>query len=196
MMGIWKNNPQIETEIRKESPIDTSIFKKKTSSKSFQGFLIGKIKQARNEGNKELVFLISEILKKYNEFHKKESKSLIEIEIIEGWKGIDNIEIIKGFTNDFIIKSHTKDKETGEITSNTHQIPYHRVNTILSVIKRMKVGEKVKCYDFSPYLGFKTWKDLWKERKDYFDLYYYPIKVLEALGIIKYGGRGDITRIK
>lgn len=193
---VWKDSPQIETEIRKESPIDISIFKKHGNSKTYSGWIVSKIKQARDESNKEMVFVLSEVYHKYLEFHKKESRPLIEIEIIEGWKGIDNIQIFKGFTEDFIIESHIKDKETGEVTTTTHQIPHERVNTILQVIKRMKVGEKVKCYDFAPHLGFKEWKDLWRERKDYFDLYYYPVKVLEALNIIKYSGRGDITRLK
>lgn len=193
---VWKNSPQIVREERKESPLDLSVFKKHGNSKTYSGYLIQKMKEARDKGNQEVVQLINHFYQKYIEFHKKESKQLVEIEIIEGWKGIDNIQIFKGFTDDFIIKSHIKDKETSEVTTTTHQIPHERVNTILQVIKRMKLGEKVKCYDFAPYLGFKTWKDLWKERKDYFDLYYYPVKVIEALNIIKYSGRGDITRLK
>jgi len=49
---------------------------------------------------------------------------------------------------------------------------------------------------FAEKLGYKEWKDLWKERKQYFEKYYHPIKILEKLGIIKYSGRGEITRIK
>jgi len=64
-------------------------------------------------------------------------------------------------------------------------------------IKKWKVGENHKCYDVAEVLGFKDWKEIWKNRTDvYFPLYYYPVKILEALKIIKYGGRGKITRLK
>ena len=115
---------------------------------------------------------------------------------IYGINGIDNIEIMEGFTTDFVIKSHIKDKETEEITTQTHQIPFKNVNVLFFWIKKWKIGEKHKCYDFANKLGYSDWKELWKERKEYFDLYYYPIKVLEALKIIKYSGKGEITRIK
>jgi len=191
----WVNEVKSNIEIE-EPKLDLSLFRKKGNAKTYAGYLIAKMKQARDEENKEIVHLLNHLYQKYMEFHKKESKALVEIEIVEGWKGIDDISIFKGFENNFIIESHIKDKETHEVTTTTHQIPFEKVNTILYVIKRMEVGEKVKCYDFAPHLGYSEWKDLWRERKDYFDLYYYPIKVLEALGIIKYGGRGDITRLK
>ena len=192
-MGKIIYEKSIVTEHRSEPKAD--FIKDKGSSKTFRGYLNGCLKKAINSENKEMVILLRELLIKFNEFYpNKIIKS--EIEIISGWKGVDNLEIFKGFTEDFIIKSHLKDKETGEVTTTSHQIPHEKVNKILSFIKQMKINEKVKCYAFAPYLGYTTWKDLWKERKDYFELYYYPIKVIEALRIIKYSGRGDVTRLK
>jgi len=186
---------QTETESREEK-IDTSIFKKRSSAHSFQGWMVGKIKQARNNNKPELVALLIEIYNKYMEFGKYETKNLIEVEIIEGWKGIDNIELFDGFTDDFVIKTHSKDKETGEVSTQTHQIKRELVNRLFFWIKQWKIGESHECYDFAPKLGFNEWKDLWRERDVYFNSYYYPVKILEALGFIKYSGRGVITRIK
>jgi hypothetical protein len=189
-----KHYPPVET-IEREG-LDTKLLRKKGHSKTFRGYLIQKMKEARDQKNFEIAFMLQELYKTFMSFEELKKSNPVQIEIIEGWKGTDNIEIIKDFKNDFIIKSHIKDKETGEVTSTTHQIEAQKVNTLFSWVKTWKVGEKKKCYDFAIYLGYKDWKSLWKERKQYFELYYYPIKVLEALNFIKYSGRGIITRLK
>ena len=190
-----KVNEKIE-EIE-EPLLDLSILKKKTNAKTFAGWLIGKVKQAKNENNLEIMRLLMSIYEKYMELEKRRLQPIIEIEIIEGWKGIDNIELFRGFENDFVIKSHTKNKETGEVTTQTHQIGAENVNRLFFWIRQWKLGEMHKCYDFAEKLGEKDWKEVWKKRMEvYFPLYYHPIKVLEALGIIKYSGRGEVTRIK
>ena len=192
---VWKENNKIEVE-EQENKIDVKILNKKTNAKTFAGWLIGKVKQAKNEENPEVMHLLTSIYEKYMELEKRRLQPIIEVEIIEGWKGIDNIELFRGFENDFVIKSHTKNKETGEVTTQTHQIKVERVNTLFFWIKQWKLGETHKCYDFAEKLGYKDWKELWKERKQYFELYYFPIKCLEVMGFIKYGGRGEVTRVK
>ncbi|MEK6878352.1 MAG: hypothetical protein AABY22_02025 [Nanoarchaeota archaeon] len=183
----------VVTEFRSESK--ASFIKDKGNSKTFRGYLNGCIKRAVKEENKEMVILLRELLIKFNEFYPN---AIIknEIEIIEGWKGLGSLEAFEGFDKDFIIAEHIKDKETGEVKKTTHSIPRENVNRLYFWIKTWRVGEKHKCYDFAPKLGYNNWKDLWRERKIYFAFYYYPIKILEALDIIKYSGRGDITRIK
>jgi hypothetical protein len=194
-MIVEKKCPVIET-YHKKNELDIKLLRKRGNERTYRGWLIQRMKDARDQRNFDVCELLQTIYKKHSEFEKLSSRALVEIEIIEGWKGIDNIQIMKGFEQDFLIKSNIKDKETGEITTTTHQIPFEKVNTLFFWIKGWKVGEKHKCYDFSEKLGYSDWKELWKERKEYFELYYYPIKVLESLGIVKYSGRGDVTRIK
>lgn len=195
MVDVINYHKDIETII--EPKIDFSLLRKKSSSKTFSGWLVSKLRQALKNENKEMSILISEIYKKYNEFHKKEEIPLIDIEIIEGWKGADNISIYKGFENDFIIKQHTKDKETKEVTTTTHKVSHENVNRILFYIKKWEIGESHKCYDFAKIIGENDWKEVWKKRMEvYFPLYYFPIKILEELKVIRYSGRGVITRIK
>jgi len=174
-----------------ESKLDKEILSKKSSSKSFKGWLIGKIKESTDM---ETRIFLQEIYKKYEEFNSK--KEVITLEIIEGWKGKDSISIDKRFDNDFVIETHNKDKETNEVTTSKHNIPKENVNNMLTFISYWKVGESHKCYEFAEMLGCTDWKEVWKERMTiYFPLYYYPLKILEKLGIIKYSGRGKITRI-
>lgn len=172
------------------------LIERKDSAKSFIGYLKGCLAIARNTKNLELASLFEDLIKKHNEFQQIEKQDVIKLEIKDGWKGKDDIAIWQGFDANFLIEIHQKDKETNEVTTTTLTIPRENVNKLLFYIKKWQIGEKHKCYDFPPVIGFENWKSLWKERKIYFSSYYYPLKILEELKIIKYGGRGTITRIK
>ena len=174
---------------------------RESTAKSFKTFLQVKIKQTENlpknevYSREELIWILKELQGKYKEFSKTQREK-VEI-ILEGWKGKDTIEIYKGFTNDFKLTEHRKDKETGEIKTSTHEVSNQDVNRILFWIKKWKIGESHKCYDFAEVLGVEDWETIWKKRTEiYFKLYYYPLKTLEKIGIIEYSGRGVITRIK
>jgi hypothetical protein len=129
--------------------------------------------------------------------HKKRQDRKNEIKIIDGWKGEGTIEIYelyKGFNQDFRIVEHIKDKETGEVEEVFKEIKKEDVNAMLLIIGGLDIGREYKCYYIANKMGW-IWKDLWRERKIYFQTYYYPIKILEALKVINYGGRGTITRL-
>lgn len=198
---IYEKQPVIEYS---ESKINSNLLKKKGTYKTCSGIMLSDMQRFRKDGNFEMAVYCQEKYNQIFEIEKKKSQPIIEIEILEGWKGIDNIEIFKGFENDFIIKEHQKDKETGEVIESTHTIPYERVNTILFLIKQLKLGEKItyrklvpkiiKIYDLQ--IGLDAFNGGKNRAKYYFPLYYRPVKILEALNLIKYSGRGDITRIK
>lgn len=164
-------------------------------AKNFLGYLKGKYNQACKEKavitKYELSFVLDDLIKKYYEFEGNDKVELT----LEGWKGKDKLDIRKDFNNDFIIVSHIKDKESGEVDEVRTEVLKEHVNFILGLIRLKKIGESVSCYDFAEPLGFKDWKDLWRERKVYFTRYYNPVKVLECLKIISYSGRGKITRL-
>jgi len=167
------------------------------SCKSYKSYLMKRIEQHRKKNNLEVVFILTHLLQAYEHFHKeKDSNYKLELEIINGWKGEGNLEVYRGFDNDFIIKEPIKDKETGDISYTTKQISKDDVNRMVRIIKNLDLNKKYTCYEIGERLGYKEWKDLWRERKVYFKIYYYPVKILEKLRMIKYSGRGDITRIK
>ena len=174
-----------------EPKIDLELLKKRGSANSFAGWLIGKMNSANSM---EMKILLQEIYKKYKEFT---TKNAIKIEIIDGWKWKDSIKIENRFDEDIIILSHIKDKETNEVTTSKHIVTKENINNMLTFISYWEINESHSCYDFSDMLGCKDWKEVWKERTNiYFPKYYYPIKVLESLGLIKYSGKGKVTRVK
>ena len=166
---------------------------RKTKANTFSGYLISGMKDARNRGNMETAKFLEAIYEKYKEYHPKK---LNTVEIADGWKGKDRPEIYKTFENNFNIIMHQKDKD-GEVKKIEKEIPKENVNRLWQFIQTWEIGETKKCYAFAETLGEDSWREVWKKRTDvYFPKYYYPLKVLEALGLIKYGGSGQITRLK
>ena len=168
---------------------------KDTKAQSYRGYLKGCISKCVHDNNKELEILFQEMLRKFNEFYPDKIVKN-EIRILDGWKGEGSTEVYKGFTDDFRIVEHIKDKGSLEVKESYHTVLKEDINRMLFIIRDLEIQQTYKCYYIAKKLGYSDWKSLWKERQDYFRLYYYPIKVAEALGLICYSGRGQVTRIK
>jgi len=121
--------------------------------------------------------------------------------IIEGWKGKDSLEFNEeeGF---YLVTEHRKNKETGEINTNTHQIPKKNVAKIYQILKdNFKKGQTVKYQELINLVikenglsecnrdNFNGGRN---RAKYYFPYYYYPLKVLEYFNLIQYFGRGSV----
>lgn len=124
---------------------------------------------------------------------------------VYGWKGKDKLEIYKEGTN-WILKEHRKDKDSGEIALISHIVPELNVVNVWNAIRIrcVEIGEKTNSRKIA--IDLITQKNIplgldefWggKNRAQYlFPLLYYPLKILEEKGFIKYGGRGQIIRLK
>jgi hypothetical protein len=170
-------------------------------SETFRGFIDGQITKARNIKvdtipKKEVVLIFEEFKKKFDEFYPKKIVRT-EIKIIDGWKGEGAEEIYKGLEGDIHIRYYIKAKHSDEEDKEINKVVRQSsINRMIRIVKRLKMGEKYSCYDIADRMGV-DWKEVWKQRSDiYFPEYYYPIKVLEALGLIKYEDRGGIERLK
>jgi hypothetical protein len=199
MVTINNKNPILETY--SEPKLDISLFKKKSNANTFKGFLLGKMKETRKAGNRDLTEAIQFIYKKYLEYLKLEKEfnnELPGMEIVGGWKGKGTIDINQRlFSKDVLVKIPIKDKKTLKVKWSKKVIPKENVNRILCYVNKWKIGDQHECYEFAEVLGEINWQEVWKKRtKVYFLKYYYPIKILESMGLIEYGGRGEITKIR
>ena len=133
----------------------------------------------------------------------------IKVEI-HGWKGKDELEILdEGIV--YRVIEHRKNKETKETYSNEHLIPKVNVDTLWALIQiKCKICEKYP-YKYLVRMILNQYRfhekenqsiDMFMEAfnggrnraKYYFPYLYYPLKVLEAQGLIKHCGGGGIIR--
>lgn len=169
-----------------------------TTCKDMRSWIQSRINMCAKKNLFQEEFFFREIMNAYNHFHpiEKENNFKLELEIISGWKGEGDTRVYLGFDNDFRVKEYIKDKETGKVTERVIEVLKEDLNRIIHIIKKLELNKEYSCYEIAKELGYPEWKDLWRERKIYFKIYYFPIKVLEALKMIKYGGKGSITKIK
>jgi len=123
---------------------------------------------------------------------------------LEGWKGKDELQIGR-VGQDWVIEEHRKDKLTDEIATVTYTIPEVRVIKIWDIIcEKCKItGSSTNYRELVPSIletyhfpiEIEEFNGGKNRAKYYFKYYYYPIKILEHLGMIRYGGRGKIVRL-
>ena len=123
---------------------------------------------------------------------------------IDGWKGKDKL-IINKIGTEWHIVEHRKDKLTGEVGVCKTIVSELNVANLWEIIKyTVKVKEKTRYRKIVPSIILKYNLPIELEEfnggknraKYYFPMYYYPIKILEKLGFVRYGGRGIILRLK
>lgn len=123
--------------------------------------------------------------------------------IVEGWKGKDEIDFDLHLDGDVTLIEHRKNKETGEVIETRHEVKHEHIQFLWDLIKtlpkdiefkspyfwRKIIDTKGLGIDINAFNGGKN-RALY-----YFPLFYHPIKILEAGGLIHYGGRGTIMMI-
>ena len=162
---------------------------------------MGKISYEATKNNKTLTCSNCQILEEENKMLKEKLRNID----VEGWKGSDKL-IFEQINQVWKVTEHRKDKESGMVSLNTHIIPELNVASVWEcILNRCKtIGEKTKSREIA--IDLITSKNIavgldefWggKNRSKYlFPLLYYPLKILENKGFIKYGGRGNIIRLK
>lgn len=127
---------------------------------------------------------------------------------VEGWKGEGGIEV-EDIGRVYRVIEYRKNKETGEVYHNQHDLKKEDVAKIWDIL-RSKAQLRTK-YDYKDMVswinnafGFNKKEGLdintfvegfngGKNRaKYYFPYYYYPMKIFEHKGYIRYFGRGGV----
>ena len=129
---------------------------------------------------------------------------------VEGWKGKDAIEIVRGLKG-FSISEHRKEKETGDIQEHITFVPLANYEALQGIILKLNRGEKYGAkylwrkiieqhkLHFIEGVSIEIMLNMFNggenRAKYYFPMYYYPMKILEAKGVIQYLGRGGCIRL-
>lgn len=120
----------------------------------------------------------------------------------EHWKGRDEVIITK-VAGGWIYDDHEKDKETRKVTTGRHFVPTEDVEYLLRIYRKEFDEGKTKFkkgYFFDVLIKAKKCPIMRSEfngsgnRRNtyYFPIYYYPTKIVESMGLIKFGGSGVI----
>ena len=125
---------------------------------------------------------------------------------LDGWKGKDKLQVTFSRENNkdvYIVIEHRKDKESGEVAQLKHIIPRKNVEFVYDLIKeRTKNARSTKYREIA--IDIITKKNLpisidefngGHQRGRYHQIYYFPVKILESLGKIRYSGRGVIINL-
>jgi len=196
VIEVIENSPKTQIKARREQK--NGFYNKNYTcrAKSVRGLVLGLISKFRNDAKKGIVYtpkemevLWSEVYQKFNELYPE---NITKIEIIEGWeKGNGEYFIERNFDNDFVV----------EIWHNEHKekmvVKKEDLNRMLMAVRKMDIGKVYKCYDIAKFLGY-DWKTIWANRMNvYFPKYYAPLKILDRLEVVKYGGNHKtIVRLK
>ena len=107
MKEIFEKN--VEIEEKKNNKLDLSLFKRKSSSKTYKGWIIGQFKKAINDKNKDVAEILQTCYKKYIEFD--EIKSTAQVRVAK-WKGKRGISIISVPEKFIVIRYRKKDQDS------------------------------------------------------------------------------------
>lgn len=111
---------------------------------------------------------------------------------LESWKGKDQMQFQK-LEDYWVIITHQKATKDSEPKESKHKLPKELVQNLWKMIKSLdhqtsfkELGPMIIRYYRLPH---KDYKELFGNRRDYFDYFYYSAKVLNHLKYISYKGR-------
>lgn len=173
---VWKDIKHVEPE-PSEPKIDLSIFRKRGNSKTFPGWLIGKIKQARVDGNMELVILLTELYNKYKQFETENVK-------LKNWKGKSGIKLIVK-PNHFIVVEYRKADQDSDPEEVKTEILKEEVNEVITALNQLDEEEPIPTRKIAESVYNKPWKHVFSDRRAHINLTL-CLRILDYYKIIKY----------
>lgn len=185
MVIVENRHPVIETF--EEGKLDISLFKKKGNSKTYKGYLIQKMKEARDMGNFELVAVIQHFYQKYVEMEEKIS--------IDSWRGKGKgIKVWKTPTGVMVEFTGPRDKDD---KPNVQRKEYSKgeINKLIMCINKLKDQYNNKIP--SRYLGEEYFGGSWdlkvfSQRSDHMK-FTHILNILDYYKVIKYSRAGFTT---
>ncbi len=180
---VVKNRPM---EFIVEEKIDTSIFKRKTNSKTFRGFLIGKIKQARDTSNYELVVLLSELYKRYIAYQTEPFNP-------KHWRGKSGVKFIEH--PEMVISIRFRKLEpNSEPKEIKMELLRKDINRLIWVLNKLNLGTWIGTSEIAQKFYGMRWEKVFSDRKRHI----YLVEILNYLEyrkIIKYSRVGKVKLI-
>jgi len=168
-----------------EPRLNLNILRKKGNSKTYSGWLIQKIKEARQDENLDVAELLTNCYKKYLEFRTHEDI------ILKSWKGKSSLEIIS-YPDYFEIITFQKPNQDEKPEEVRTEISKLEVNRIINVINELNTGEKISTRDIGEKAYKREWNKIFADRPLHIQLNLI-LRLLDYYQLTHY--RGKYTRV-
>jgi len=168
--------------------LDKSLLRKRGNAKTYAGWLIQRIKEARDSKNMEAAIFLQELYKKYMEFEKSEKIK------VERWKGKSGIKLLEE-PDKFICISYKKDEKDSEPKEIKREILKTDLNDLITVINSFKDKDKIPTSALAERLYKIKWKKVFSDRMKHTNLVL-MLNILEQRGNIIYSRKGFTKVIK
>jgi len=168
-----KSVRQIETI--ESNGLDKELIKKRGNSKTFNGWLIQRIKESRKQ-NFETAMFLQELYNKYMEFEKTEKFQA------EQWRGKSGVQFIIE-PHRVIAERYRKSDRYQKPKKITSELLKQEINRVIWAINDLNIGKIIETREIAEKVYNKSWKQVFSTRKEH-------IKLVEILNYLEY--RKDI----
>lgn len=188
MVEIKNKNIEIE-KIEPNPHLDLSLFKKKGTSRTFKGWIIIKMNEARKNENFEVAGLLQFIYKKYSEYETSEKV------ILKSWKGKSGIKCFNE-PDKIIVITYQKFEENETPKEIRDEIDKSEINKVIVAINKLKDEKnRIPTSKIAEEVYKIKWKELFATRPEHIRLTHI-LGALNFYGIINYSKRGITSVIK
>jgi hypothetical protein len=175
-------------ETYSEPKLDLKLLKKRGNSTTYEGWIIQKMKEARQEGNLDVAELLTTCYKKYNEFKTQEKI------LRKRTKGDGDIQYF--IQPDSILVTYYQRFEEGEEPKEVrHEISKQEINFVIKAINELNEGKKIPTSAIAEQMFRIPWKKIFADRQTHIRLTHI-LGILNHYGITHYSKRGFTTIIK
>ncbi len=180
---VWKENNKIENVENpiNEPKLDLNLLKKKGNSHSYSGWLLSRMKEAREQKNLDVCELLQTCYKKFMEFQKHEDI------LLKGWKGKSSLSIINK-PDYFVITTYQKENQDTEPHQVNREITKIEVNRIINVLNELNQGKRISTRDIGEKAYRRKWDDIFSDRFLHTNLNLI-LRLLDHYGLTNYRGK-------
>ena len=168
--------------------LDKTILRKKGNAKTYSGWLIQRMKEARENKNFETAIFLQELYNKYMEFEKTEKIK------IKNWKGKSGINLLEE-PDKFICITYKKDEKNSEVKEIKREIFKTDLNDLIVVLNSFEDKNKIQTSEIAEKLYKTEWKKVFSNRIRHTALVL-MLNILEQKGNIVYSRKGFTKVIK
>ena len=165
--------------------LDKNLLKKRGNSKTFLGWILARMQDARKQQNFEIAKLLETIYKKGMEFQTSEKIRLTS------WKGKSGIKILE-HPDKFICITYQKETPNTEPKEIKKEILKTELNNLIVVLNSFKDKNKIPTSAIAEKYYQTGWKKVFSNRIQHTYLVY-MLNILEKKEKIKYSRKGFTT---